>query len=173
LLKRKVKRKVKSKMELINELDLMEEHWNLHKQDYTTETILLAKHLGVSVDDAESYIDDDDYLVLTDEEADDRVYDEIADSVWAFKPSFLAAHTGVTEEAIEKLQEMCEGANEALTAMIKNFDAFVEDAVRSDGRGHFLSDYDSNEYEVCYTSAERNGNAYKVKDTYYYIYRRN
>ena len=157
----------------INELDLMEEHWNLHKQDYTTEMILLAKHLGVSVDDAESYINDDDYLVLTDEEADDRAHDEIAEMVWAFRPSFLVAHTGVTEEAIEKLQEMCEGANDALTSMIKDFDHFVADAVSSDGRGHFLSGYDGNEHEVCYSSVERDGNAYKVKDTYYYIYRRN
>jgi len=160
-------------MNMIKELDLMEEHWTLHKEDYTTEEILLAKHLGVSVDDAESYIGDDDYLVLTDEEADDRVHDEIAELVWAFTPSFLAVHTRVTEEAIKKLQEMCEDANEPLTAMIKDFDWFVEDAVRSDGRGHFLSGYDGNEYEVCYTSAERDGNAYKVKDTYYYIYRRN
>ena len=160
-------------MNMIKELDLMEEHWTLHKEDYTTEEILLAKHLGVSVDDAESYIGDDDYLVLTDEEADDRVREYIEETIWAFNPSFLAVHTRVTEEAIKKLQEMCEDANEPLTAMIKDFDWFVEDAVRSDGRGHFLSGYDGNEYEVCYTSAERDGNAYKVKDTYYYIYRRN
>ena len=160
-------------MNMIHELDLMEEHWNLHKQDYTTEAILLAKHLGVSVDEAESYIYDDDYLVLTDEQADDWVHDEIAEMVWAFTPSFLRAHTGVTEEAIKKLQEMCEDANEPLTAMIRDFDSFVEDAVRSDGRGHFLSGYDGNEHEVCYSSVERDGNAYKVKDTYYYIYRMN
>ena len=157
----------------INELDLMEEHWNLHKQDYTTEIILLAKHLGVSVDDAESHIDDEDYLVLTDKEADDYVHGVIADNVWAFNPSFLAAHTGVTEDVIEKLQEMCEDANDALTSMIKDFDYFLGDAVSCDGRGHWLSSYDGNEHEVCYSSVERDGNAYKVKDTHYYIYRRN
>ena len=30
---------------------------------------------------------------------------------------------------------------------IKNFDDFVEDAVRADGRGHFLAGYDGNENE--------------------------
>jgi len=158
---------------MINELDLMETHWNNYKQDYTTEEIILASHLGVDIDDAESYINDDDYLVLTDEEADEAVREEIEQLVWAFNPSFLCAHTNVSEEAIKKIQELHEDANDALAEMIKDFDEFVEDAVASDGRGHFLAGYDHEENEVRYLSVVRDGLCYKTKETYYYIYRRN
>tara|TARA_Y100001938_G_C7933492_1_gene350528 strand:+ start:134 stop:613 length:480 start_codon:yes stop_codon:yes gene_type:complete len=159
---------------MINELDLMEAHWNKYKQEYTVQAIVLAKHLGVSVDDAESYIDDQDYLVLTDEEADQEVYDYIKESVWAFKPSFLSAHTGYIKESVfELLQKDCEGANDAIMSMIKDFDHFVDDAVSCDGRGHFLSGYDGNEHEVPYLSVVREDMCYKTEKTTYYIYRRN
>ena len=111
--------------------------------------------------DAQNEIDGEDYLVLTDEQADERCKEEIEEMVWAFTPSFLQAHTGVDADAIKKIQEMCEGANEPLTAMIKDFDYFVEDAINGDGRGHFLAGYDHEENYVTY-----NG-------TTYYIYRRN
>ena len=158
---------------MINELDLMETHWNNYKQDYTTEAIVLASHLGVDIDEAESYIDDQDYLVLTDEQADDWVSEYIEQSVWAFTPSFLSAHTNVSEEAIKKIQELYEGANDALAEMIKDFDDFVDDAVACDGRGHFLAGYDGVEHEVTYLSVVREGLCYKTEETRYYIYRRN
>ena len=151
---------------MINELDLMETHWNNYKEEYTTEAIVLSAHLGVDLDEAESYIDDQDYLVLTDEQADDWVREEIEEMVWAFTPSFLSAHTNVSEEAIKKIQELYEGANDALAEMIKDFDWFVEDAVRTDGRGHFLARYDGVEHEVTYKSIDN-------VETDYYIYRRN
>jgi len=159
---------------MINELDLMENHWNNYKQDYTTKAIVLAAHLGVNLDEAESAIDDYDYLVCTDEEADDWVREDIEQMVWAFTPSFLSAHTGYVDEDVFKwLQQKCEGANDAIMSMIKDFDAFVEDAVACDGRGHFLAGYDGIEHEVVYLSVERDGMCYKTKETYYYIYRRN
>ena len=161
-------------MNMINELDLMEDHWNHHKQEYTVQAIVLATHLGVSVDDAESYIDDQDYVVLTDEEADQEVYDYIKESVWAFTPSFLSAHTDYIKESVfELLQQECEGANDAIMSMIKDFDHFVEDAVRYDGRGHFLAHYDHEEHEVTYLSVVRENMCYKTEKTTYYIYRRN
>mgnify|MGYP003132135936 FL=1 len=159
---------------MINELDLMETHWNNYKQDYTTEAIILAAHLGVGLDEAELHIYDEDYLVLTDEQADDWVREDIEQMVWAFTPSFLSAHTGYVDEDVFKwLQQKCEGANDAIMSMIKDFDAFVEDAVACDGRGHFLAGYDGIEHEVVYLSVERDGMCYKTKETYYYIYRRN
>ena len=159
---------------MMNELDLMENHWNNYKQDYTTEAIVLAGHLGVDLIEAESFIDGHDYLVYTDEEADDAVRDYIEQSVWAFTPSFLSAHTGYIDEDVFKLlQEKCEGAHDSIMSMIKDFDAFVEDAVACDGRGHFLSGYDGIEHEVVYLSVERDGMCYKTKETYYYIYRVN
>tara|TARA_R110001592_G_scaffold21153_4_gene85870 strand:- start:7051 stop:7533 length:483 start_codon:yes stop_codon:yes gene_type:complete len=160
---------------MIDEQTLMETHWRETIADYDVpQTIILARHLGVDMDDAQSYIDSEDYLVLTDEEADEHVREEIEEMVWAFSPSFLSVHTRVAEEAIRKIQEsMCEDANESLTTMIKDFDWFVEDAVRYDGRGHFLAGYDHNESEEIYASVVRDGRCYKVEQNAYYIYRRN
>jgi len=154
---------------MINELDLMKAHWNNYKEDYTTEAIVLSAHLdwkGVDLDEAESHIDDQDYLVLTDEQADEAVREYIEETVWAFNPSFLSAHTGVDEEIFEALADRCESNNESFKRMIKNFDEFVEDAVACDGRGHFLAGYDGNENEITFTSLDDT-------TTTYYIYRRN
>ena len=151
---------------MIEEKYLMETHWNNYKEDYSDQAILLAEHLGVDLDEAESYIDDEDYLVLTDEEADEAVREEIEEMVWAFTPSFLSAHTGVDEEIFEALADRCESNNESFKRMIKDFDWFVEDAVRCDGRGHFLAGYDHEEHEVTYKSIDNT-------ETDYYIYRRN
>jgi len=157
----------------IDELDMIDTHWNNYKQDYTTEAVVLSGFLGVALDEAEENIDSHDYLVLTDNEADDAVRWNIEQSVWAFNASFLSWHTGVDEEAILALQQMAEGGNDALTAMIRDFDFFVDEAVASDGRGHFLAGYDHEEHEVEFLSVERNGRCYETKVTNYYIYRRN
>jgi len=159
---------------MIDEQTLMETHWRETIADYDVpQTIILASHLGVSMDDAQSFIDDQDYLVLTDTEADKAVREDIEEMVWAFTPSFLRAHTGVTIEAIAKIQEMSEDANEPLTAMIKDFDHFVDDAVACDGRGHFLAGYDHEENSETYASVVRDGRCYKAEKMTYYIYRRN
>lgn len=161
-------------MNTIKELDIRDEHWNKATEDYTQEAILLSKHLGVDIDDAQSYIDSDDYLVLTDEQADEMVREEIEEMVWAFTPSFLSAHTGVDKEIFEALANRSESNNESFKRMIKDFDWFVEDAVRCDGRGHFLAGYDGEEHEVLYEYvARREDNLYVVETQYYYIYRRN
>ena len=139
--------------------------WADISEELTDQAAALAIHRGEitydAIVDAQNEIDGEDYLVLTDEQADERCKEEIEEMVWAFSPSFLQAHTGVAADAITKIQEMCEGANEPLTAMIKDFDYFVEDAINCDGRGLFLAGYDHRENEVTY-----NG-------TTYYIYRRN
>lgn len=94
-----------------------------------------------------------EYLVLTDEEADEATAAYIKDSVWAFRASFIASHTGkdlsaAAVKALEKMQgELCEDANELVLALIEDFDSFVDDAMCEDGRGHFLSQYDGDENE--------------------------
>jgi hypothetical protein len=137
---------------------------------YDLQAIVLAHYDAGSFgfadyDEAQDNLASENFLVYTDEEADEAVRDYIEESVWAFTPSFLRAHTDhrarVTVEAIAKLQEMCESANEPLKAMIKDFDAFVEDAVSCDGRGHFLAPYDHEENEITFNGIT------------YYIYRRN
>ena len=122
-----------------------------------TRTKALAKHLGCSVDDIEpSGYDEDvyeaegkEFLVLTDELADQRTADYIKDSVWAFRPGFLQEHLpdGIGLDTIKIIQEKCEDANPAILGMIKDVDRFIDDAISADGRGHFLSSYDGHEYE--------------------------
>ena len=89
----------------------------------------------------------EEYMVLTDDEADDKVAEYIKETVWSFNPDFLASHSGIDREVFERLQESCETANDAIFKLIKDFDHFVEDAIGTDGRGHFLSGYDGNENE--------------------------
>lgn len=95
----------------------------------------------------------EEYLVLTDEEADEEVKNYIEESVWAFNASFILDHAGIDwnnriEKSLQKIQgELCESANELLKAIIKDFDEFVQDAIEADGRGHFLAGYDGEEIE--------------------------
>jgi len=118
----------------------------------------LAKHLECSVKDVELSTYDDktfiaegeEYLVLLDNEADEIVKERIENEVCFFNADFIAAHTheSITEDVIKAVQEKYEEGNEALIHLITDFDRFVQDAVNSDGRGHFLNHYDGNEFEV-------------------------
>lgn len=157
-------------MMIVTDEQVKQDWYDNLTEDYDLQAIVLAHYLAEGdnrpdYEEAQYDYDNHDYLVYTDEEADEAVRDYIEESVWAFTPSFLQAHTDhrarVTIEAIAKLQEMCEDANEPLTAMIKDFDAFVEDAVSCDGRGHFLAPYDHEENEITFNGIT------------YYIYRRN
>jgi hypothetical protein len=66
------------------------------------------------------------------------------------------------EKSIKLMQEtQCEGCNEAIFALIGDFNHFVDDASAADGRGHFLSSYDGEEQEV------------KIGKTMYFLYRTN
>jgi hypothetical protein len=68
----------------------------------------------------------------------------------------------ILRRALGKMQgKLCEGANELVRALIEDMDAFIEDAIGADGRGHFLSSYDGNEEEI------------KINDEYFYAYRPN
>ena len=111
-----------------------------------------------------------EYLVLDDTEADERTAEEIKSTLWAFNADFIVEHlpnyyeiynnTCDTEyneivKAVEELQaKLCESANPLIYAIIDDFDEFVADAVRYDGRGHFLAYYDGNETD--YTTDEGN-----------------
>jgi len=92
-----------------------------------------------------------EYKVLTDEEADTEVYERIEQDVWAFRPEFIIAHSKLPSAASEMVasyqESKSEDANEVLKALIEDFQAFVDDAVRADGRGHFINNYDGEENE--------------------------
>jgi hypothetical protein len=94
-----------------------------------------------------------EWLVLTDEEADKLTVEHIIDSLWAFRPEFLAAETGLPVEAFKALSDMCENAQEAILAMIKatcGTNILAESAIQSDGRGLFLAQYDGEEVELAH-----------------------
>lgn len=131
--------------------------------------------------DTDSY--DNDYYVLTDNEADEKAKEYIKDSLWAFNPSFLADQTELPIEVFEAIaaNNKCEGNNEAIESIIEkttDIDSFVEAAIRADGRGHFLSSYDGNENEE--TVVLPDSIDYKIleecdidSETTFYIYRIN
>jgi len=106
---------------------------------------------------------DDNYLVCTDKEADEKAKEYIKESAWAFNADFIVDHSSLPYEAVEMIEHFkstkCEDANETILALIDDFDDFVSDAISADGRGHFLSTYDGKEYEE------------NVNGEYYYIYR--
>lgn len=124
---------------------------------------LLAKHLGIEPSEVtiSSYDSDTleaegaEYLVLDDTDADARTKENILDSLWAFRAEFIASWVDHedTESFCKSLRtiqgDQCESANPVIKAMLgNNLDAFIRDAILSDGRGHFLSSYDSEEIEL-------------------------
>jgi hypothetical protein len=120
------------------------------------------------------------YLVLTDEEANDKCAEYIRESLWAFNTDFILSHCKLPlelEKAIRSFQEMeCEGANDAMLALVEkcgDFDKFVEDAISADGRGHFLAGYDGNENEITVTMAKTDTDKTSDNTETFYIYRTN
>jgi hypothetical protein len=154
-----------------NVIKALEPIVNQSKDQEDPRVMALSKYLELTKEETEEniryasddtyYFGNEDYMVLTDDEADEKVAEYIKETVWAFNPSFLSCHSGIDEDVFKLLQEKCESANEAILKLIKDLDHFVEDAVRSDGRGHFLSSYDGEENEQ-----EHNNETY-------YIYRTN
>jgi hypothetical protein len=142
--------------------------YSMAKKVKKTKKEALAAFLGVEVKDISSLPYDGEcafqsevegeYLVLTDAEAEDRAVEYITDSLWAFNPEFIMDHLEkpVTGRAYEKLEEsvkhaqetMCEDANTLVSALIgDNLEAFIDDAISADGRGHFMGGYDDEEHE--------------------------
>lgn len=123
----------------MNKLEALTQHLDTDPNDIKDE----------DVGDGRFAFGSEEYLVLTDDEADTAVRECILDSVWAFRPSFLVAHmTDVTEKMVSIIQEQCEDANPVILRLIDDVDHFVDDAIAADGRGHFLASYDGEEYEV-------------------------
>ena len=92
-----------------------------------------------------------EYIVYTDEEADQVALDYIKDTLWAFNASWLASYTGLHEAVFEALSEGYENSNEAIMALINNagsMDEFVQESIDADGRGHFVANYDGEEIEL-------------------------
>jgi len=131
----------------------------------------LAKFLNIEETEIKNGYDNNnfeteqgEFLVLTDEEAEDKTSEEIKELLWAFNTDFILDHSNLenyTEKTLKAFQtmqsELCENANEIVKAIIIDLDEFISDAVEADGRGHFLSGYDGEE----------------IEEGEYYIYRTN
>jgi len=152
---------------------------DMFELDTNTRIKILSEYLEEDIEDFEVCDYDaqiiefynSEYLVLTDIEADNRASDVIRDSLFSFHDWFLHGHVkdpNVEVEHIRKVLELYEDANPILEALIGDIEHFVEDAVMSDGRGHFLSGYDGDEEEIEYACPDC-GN----KKHYVYIYRVN
>jgi len=112
----------------------------------------LAAFLETDTEDAERF--EKDYLVLTDEEANEKTKEYIKESLWAFNANFILSECGLDLSGTESLKEMqqkvCESANDFILSLIEKtcgLDKFVKSAIMADGRGHFLSTYDGEEVE--------------------------
>jgi hypothetical protein len=133
--------------------------WSDHATWYTDERqSALAAHLSVDVgdvhDDGETWSTGRQaWLVLSDEDADERVAEAIRESMWSFRPEFIADHTrprltvAATKALAEMQRKLCESANPLILAMIDDVDDFIRAAIAADGRGHFIANYDHEEHE--------------------------
>jgi hypothetical protein len=110
-----------------------------------------------------------DYQVLTDSEADEKAAEYIKDSLWAFNSNFLSNVTGFDESIFDAIQanDKCESNNKAILQLVgDNLDDLINEAISSDGRGHFLNTYDGNEEEF-------NCKDYTGENQYLFVYRMN
>ena len=124
----------------------------------------LMQHLDCDRAEAEQQLDEQNYLVLTDEEATKMANEYIRASLWAFNTNFLASETGIDAEVFAAIaaNNRCESNNSAIRRLIGNdIESFCENAIAADGRAHFLSTYDGHEHEI------------RINDQYLYVYRIN
>lgn len=125
----------------------------------TTESRRKALALYLEIDESEINegnnetnfeIGREEYMVLTDTEADEKAADYIKESLWAFNASFLSSYTDLPEEMFSGMQDKCESANPAFLKCVERaggLAGFVEQAISADGREHFMSSYDGEENE--------------------------
>lgn len=118
----------------------------------------LIQFLEVEVEDVDAIITDGydknkyavyggGYLVLTDEEATLYTKANIIETCSYFTADFLETMTGIPAVVFKHLVD----ENEAVLETIEKtcgIDEFVDEAIRWDGRGHFIGCYDGEENEA-------------------------
>lgn len=112
----------------------------------------LSEAIDCTLDEAKRYLEREDYLVLTDDEANEKAKEYILDTLWAFNANFIVSECGLDYALIDMIEiykkEKCESANDAISSLIEKtcgLDTFVESAISTDGRGNFLNTYDGEE----------------------------
>jgi hypothetical protein len=132
---------MKTKLQTITEF-LQSEHGDFDIAEQVTQAKYDLHYEGDTFD-----FNAQEYMVLTEEQADEVARGYIENTVWAFVPSFLERHTGIDEGIFEALQDKCESVNDLILNSIKDIEEFVDDAIDEDGRAHFINSYDGNEEE--------------------------
>lgn len=105
-----------------------------------------------------------EWVVFSDRDADRSVYEFIKESLWSFRPKFISEMTGYDNDEVITLLTENEFEDGKLIEIVEHscgLDNFVNEAIKADGRGHFLSTYDGQETEI------------RVNGEYYYVYRVN
>ena len=93
----------------------------------------------------------EEYLVLTDDEADEYATSEIKETLWTFNAAFLASYTGLHEAVFVALAGGYKDSNEAIMALINNagdIEEFVQECIDADGRGYFIDNWYGEEIEL-------------------------
>jgi hypothetical protein len=137
-----------SKLKAVNAVEALADYLQCDPDDLTREK---HDHYGLEV----FSLGREEYAIGTDSEANLACAEYIKDSAWAFRSSFICEYCNLPQEIAEALEAMqskkCEGANDAILALIEKADGglegFTEEAISADGRGHFLSGYDGDENE--------------------------
>ena len=147
-------------------IDFLDDIEGTEEADIEANFLIFCQNNLTEVEEYDENDYSNDYLVLTDEEADEKAKEYIEGTLWAFNASFIANQIDLDEEVIQAIHDngKCESNNDTIYNLINklgNFDEFCEEAIASDGRGHFMSSYDGHENEEV------------VNDTTYYIYRQN
>lgn len=120
----------------------------------------LADVLDLEVEDAVEILTDTDsgdtfdvgraeYVLYSDADADAACRDSILESLAYFRPGFLDAHADIGTDAIEAIQ--AKEDHEAMRRLLERLGVLedvINDAISSDGRGHFLAGYDSEEIDL-------------------------
>ena len=90
-----------------------------------------------------------DFMVLTEGEAQARAQEYITETLWAFRPGFLARFIPMHPESIDRMQKaLNDDANPAFLAMVKDLNRLCFEAIQEDGRGHYLASYDGDEIKL-------------------------
>ena len=109
--------------------------------------------VSISDDECTFEIHGGEYLVCTDEEADEKSKEEITQLLWAFNTDFIAGHVPkhINASMIDACKGRYEDSNDDILELIKagtGIDKFVEEAIAADGRGHNLDTYSGDEEEI-------------------------
>lgn len=89
-----------------------------------------------------------DFLVLTEQEANELAKERILSSAWAFNIEFLFQYFSIEDSPMNRkcisnmIENFCELSNDIILALIEDKEKFISDALRADGRGFFIATYD-------------------------------